>query len=288
MSDSPIASSELSETNLSKDRQSTTAPTISLRNVTKTFRVWNDRPDSLKAILSELTRGNLRFGRKTQWTILDRVNFDIRPGEFVGIMGRNGAGKSTILKLISGIYVPNAGQVVVNGRVAPLLELGAGFSDELTGYDNIFLNGSILGYSRDAIRQRLSTIIEFSELGEHIHQPVKKYSSGMLVRLAFSIAAHLDAPILLFDEILAVGDVGFQTKCLLKIKELHLEGRTIVLITHDASAVRDNCERCILINECRVIFDGPAAEGARLYLELFSGTTTATISSHQGVQSSWK
>lgn len=244
-------------------------PVIELNHVTKSFLLWEDRPDSIKKMLTQVLKGKLEKGRKHERKVLDDVSFQIYPGQFVGIMGRNGAGKSTIMKIIAGIYKPSAGAVAVNGRVAPLLELGAGFAYELSGRENVYLNASILGYSNQTTKTLYDRIVEFSELGEAINMPVKKYSSGMLVRLGFSIAAHLDAPILLFDEILAVGDIGFQTKCLNRIRELHDAGRAIILITHSPEAVAQFCDRCIVINEHKIAFDGPAKEGADVYRRLF-------------------
>lgn len=244
-------------------------PVIELQNVTKSFLSWEDRPDSIKRVLVDLLRGRVNAGKKSRTDVLKNISFAINEGEFVGIMGRNGAGKSTIMKLIAGIYTPTSGTIKVHGKVAPLLELGAGFAEDLTGLENIYLNASILGYSNKATKANLESIIEFSELGSAIYKPVKKYSSGMLMRLGFSVAVHLDAPILLFDEVLAVGDAGFQIKCLQKIRELHHEGRAIVLITHSPEAVAQYCDRCIVINEQRVVFDGGAQEGAKFYQGLF-------------------
>jgi ABC-type polysaccharide/polyol phosphate transport system ATPase subunit len=194
------------------------------------------------------------------------MTFEIRPGEFVGIMGRNGAGKSTLLKLIAGIYFPTSGTVEVNAPIAPLIELGAGFSGELSGYENIFLNAAILGFGRQATMDALPAILEFAELEERIYMPVKNYSSGMLVRLGFSIATHLTAPIILVDEVLAVGDTAFQQKCLKKIQSLHAEGRTIILVTHNADDVRKHCSRCIVVSNHTKAFDGPASEGVSAYI----------------------
>ena len=244
-------------------------PVIELQNVTKSFLSWEDRPDSIKRILIDLVRGNFSSGKRNKIEVLKNISFTIHEGEFVGIMGPNGAGKSTILKLIAGIYSPTSGSVKVYGKVAPLLELGAGFAEDLTGLENIYLNASILGYSNKATKAHLNSIIEFSELGSAIYKPVKKYSSGMLMRLGFSVAAHLDAPILLFDEVLAVGDVGFQEKCLNKINELHKQGRAIILITHSPDAVTQHCDRCIVINNQKVAFDGNASDGAEFYRTLF-------------------
>ncbi|NJM10077.1 MAG: ABC transporter ATP-binding protein [Bdellovibrionaceae bacterium] len=173
------------------------------------------------------------------------------------------------MKIISGIYQPNQGTVHVRGRLAPVLELGAGFADELSGYDNIFLNSSILGYSRAESLLKTDKIIEFSELGDQIHDAVRNYSSGMLVRLAFSIACHLDAQLLLFDEVMAVGDLGFQRKCMEKIGELNRAGASIVLVSHSPNQIASVCNRCLLIDNGHIIFDGSAQTGSEQYKELF-------------------
>ena len=239
-------------------------PVISFKDVSKHFMTWHERPYSIKTVLAQIARFDFRFGKKEHVEVFSNLSFQINAGEFVGIMGRNGAGKSTLLKLISGIYSPSSGLITVNGKVAPLLELGAGFAMELTGYENIFLNASILGFGRKRTLELVGTIIEFSELGDRINIPVKNYSSGMMVRLGFAIASHLDAPVLLFDEILAVGDAGFQKKCLGKIKELHGEGRAIILVTHSPEQVNNFCSRCILMDNKIVVFDGKPQEGKLL------------------------
>lgn len=246
-------------------------PMIQVKNVSKKFRFWNERPDSIKTMLVNLLRGKTKLGHRVYFEALKEVDFEIGKGEFVGIMGRNGAGKSTLLKLISGIYTPSLGTVKVNAQLAPLIELGAGFHPELSGYENIFLNAAILGYGRKVTLDAVPKILEFSELGEHIWMPVKHYSSGMLVRLGFSVATQLTAPIILVDEVLAVGDAGFQKKCLDRIHELHREGRTIILVTHDPNAVKTHCNRCIVIDQHRKVFDGPAAQGVDLYMKLVNG-----------------
>jgi ABC-type polysaccharide/polyol phosphate transport system ATPase subunit len=238
---------------------------ISVQHLSKEFNFFTERPETLKSILINAARGKFTFGAKSSFQVLDDVSFDIKAGEFVGIMGKNGAGKSTLLKLISGIYTPTSGKVITHGTIAPLIELGAGFHPDLTGYENVFLNASILGFGKKITQAALPSIVEFSELGEHLHRPIRNYSSGMLVRLGFSVATHLDAPTLLVDEVLAVGDQSFQRKCVAKIESLHREGRTIVLITHDPNSVRDHCTRCIVIDKSKKVFDGPAAEGVSVY-----------------------
>lgn len=242
---------------------------IKVENISKNFRLWTDPPRSVKKLLIDLLLGRVNLGTRNHFCALKPLSFEIQKGEFVGIMGRNGAGKSTLLKLISGIYAPSSGTIEVHGRIAPLIELGAGFHGDLSGRENIYLNAAILGFGRAAAQAALPKIIEFSELGEFIDMPVRTYSSGMNVRLGFSTAVHLEAPILLLDEVLAVGDMGFQEKCLKKVQELHQEGRTIIFITHDASAVQSNCSRCIVIDHHEKVFDGDVERGVQLYTELF-------------------
>lgn len=238
---------------------------IELRDVSKSFEYWADRPNSIKSMLAgSFGRGS---SKPTQIEVLKNISFQINAGEFVGIMGRNGAGKSTIMKLISGIYEPTQGEVLIKGPIAPLLELGAGFAEDLSGYDNIFLNAAILGYGAERTKKSLQAILDFSDLGERIHMPIRNYSSGMVVRLAFAIAVHLDAPILLFDEILAVGDVAFEKKCLEKIDSLFRTGHSIVLVTHDPEQVKRFCNRCIVIDSNAVAYDGPVEGGVKVYLE---------------------
>lgn len=239
-------------------------PTISVQHLFKEFNFSNERPTSLKSYLTQIMKGQFRYDH-VKFKVLEDVSFEIYPGEFVGVMGKNGAGKSTLLKLISGIYTPSSGTVQTNGVIAPLIELGAGFHAELTGIENIYLNASILGFGKKVTEEALPKIIEFSELGDHVHRTIKNYSSGMLVRLGFSIATHLEAPVLLVDEVLAVGDLSFQRKCIQKINELHAKGRTIVLITHDPLAVRNFCGRCIVIDGGRKVFDGDPINGVSVY-----------------------
>lgn len=242
---------------------------IIVANLTKEFTYSENKTTSIKTFLINLLTFKLKSAKKETKTVLRNLTFTIKKGEFVGIMGRNGVGKSTFLKILSNIYRPNSGTFETFGKVVPLLELGAGFAADLSGYENIFLNASILGFTKAEIESKLQSIIEFSELNEHIHRPVKNYSSGMLVRLAFSIASHVEADILLFDEILAVGDIGFQKKCLEKIEFLSKQNKTIILVTHTAESVRQFCDRCIVFNDAGVIFDGNADEGAKYYTELF-------------------
>jgi ABC-type polysaccharide/polyol phosphate transport system ATPase subunit len=251
---------------------------IQVNDVTKKFFHWKEPAISLKRILVNACQGKSPWRKRERFTVLESVSFNIFPGDFVGIMGRNGAGKSTLLKLISGIYKPSLGEIKVHGSIAPLIELGAGFHPDLSGYENIFLNAAILGFGRKATLEAAPSIVEFSELGDMINMPVKYYSSGMLIRLGFSIASHLDAPIILMDEVLSVGDIGFQMKSLKKVHSLHQEGRTIVLITHDPEQVKKHCNRCIVISNQKKIYDGDAPGGAEVYLKLVNESTPTPAS----------
>ena len=243
---------------------------ITVENVSKDFRFLVSQPTSVKTILVNALRGKFDFGQVQRFTALKNINFHVRQGEFLGIMGRNGAGKSTLMKLISGIYTPSQGKISVSGRIAPLIELGAGFHGDLSGEENIFLNAAILGVGRKVALEALPKILEFADIGEFIKMPVRTYSSGMTVRLGFSIAIHLDAPILLLDEVLGVGDQGFYKKCLDRIRQLHQEGRTIILVTHSPEAVKAHCTRCIVIENHELIFDGAPEKGSKIYSELVS------------------
>lgn len=200
------------------------------------------------------------------FSALDDVSFTVSRGECVGIIGSNGAGKSTLLKLISRITTPTRGQISINGKVASMLEVGTGFHPELTGRENIYLNGSILGMKQSEIDEKIDSIIEFSECQDFIDTPVKRYSSGMYVKLAFSVAAHLDADIMIMDEVLAVGDIKFQHKCLNKMKEIAKnEGRTVLYVSHNMDTVSTLCDRCLVLNHGRLVFDGAVDEAIRLY-----------------------
>lgn len=203
------------------------------------------------------------------WALRD-ISFRINPGEVVGIIGRNGAGKSTLLKLLSRITYPTKGSIDVSGRVASLLEVGTGFHEELSGRDNIFLNGSIMGMRRGQIQRRFDEIVEFSGIEKFIDTPIKRYSSGMRLRLGFAVAAHLDPEILLVDEVLAVGDAEFQRKCLNAMDDLRSGGRTVLFVSHSMAAIEGLCSRCIWIDAGVVRRDGPAAEVVHEYMSTFA------------------
>ncbi|MBR5635488.1 MAG: ABC transporter ATP-binding protein [Pseudobutyrivibrio sp.] len=200
------------------------------------------------------------------YTALDGVSLEVKKGECIGIIGSNGAGKSTLLKLISRITTPTRGAIYIDGKVASMLEVGTGFHPELTGRENIYLNGSILGMSKKEIEEKIESIIDFSEVREFIDTPVKRYSSGMYVKLAFSVSAHLDSDIMIMDEVLAVGDIQFQHKCLKKMKEIaKSEGRTVLYVSHNMDTVRNLCDRCIVLDKGHLLFDGSVEEATKLY-----------------------
>lgn len=244
-------------------------PLISLSDVTKQYVLQEDR--TFKELIP-----NLLFRRplSRSYKALHGVSFTINKGETVGIVGKNGAGKSTVLKLIAGVTYPSSGSVEITTQVAPLIELGAGFHHELSGYENIFLNAAILGMHKKEIELKIKSIIAFSELEQFIHVPVKKYSTGMQMRLAFSVAVHMDAPILLIDEVLAVGDKQFQDKCLEKLEALKKqENKTIVFVSHDENAVKSFCNRAILLHQGKVIADGETSKIFEDYHRIVSETT---------------
>ena len=212
------------------------------------------------------TRTDIRIGER--FLALDDINFEVRKGEAVGIIGHNGAGKSTLLKLLSRVTAPTTGRISINGRIASMLEVGTGFHPELTGRENIYMNGAILGMTRAEIDMKIDQIIAFSEVEKFIDTPVKRYSSGMYVKLAFSVAAHLDSEIMIMDEVLAVGDMKFQQKCLGRMGDAaNSEGRTVLYVSHNMNTIRQLCRRCIVMDQGRVVFDGDTENAIALYME---------------------
>lgn len=210
----------------------------------------------------------------TTFMALNGVSFTVKKGEAVGIIGSNGAGKSTLLKLLTHVTAPTEGDIDLYGRVASMLEVGTGFHPEMTGRENVYLNGAILGMTRAEIDAKMAEIIEFSEVGDFIDTPVKRYSSGMYVKLAFSVAAHLDSEIMIMDEVLAVGDMKFQKKCLTKMRQAATrDGKTVLYVSHNMATIRDLCDRCIVLDQGKVVFDGGVDEGIAVYLAQKSQST---------------
>jgi ABC-type polysaccharide/polyol phosphate transport system ATPase subunit len=241
---------------------------ISFRNVSKRFQLAEGR--TLREFVPALFKGR---GFAEPFYALRDVTFEIRRGETVGIIGRNGSGKSTALKLIAGVMAPTAGNVYIGGRVSPLIELGAGFHPDLTGRENVHMNASILGMKGRDIDRQFESIVEFAELQEFIDTPVKRYSSGMYIRLAFAVAVHADPEILLVDEVLSVGDAFFQEKCIDKMHEFQRNGTTIVVVSHSLTLLDSFCERAIWLDHGKVVADGPAPEVVHRY--------TDTVPHHQ-------
>ncbi len=237
-----------------KRNESSGSDVIQMRSVSKRYRVYYEKSENIKYLIINLLKGK-RDRYRDVWALRD-VTLSMSRGETLGIIGENGSGKSTLLKLLCRILLADEGHVEVTGRVATLLELGSGFSMELSGRKNIFMNASILGLSRREARGRLDEIISFSELGDFINAPIKSYSSGMLVRLGFAVAINVEADIFLIDEILAVGDERFQQKCLDRIKGMQREGKTIALVSHNMDTIREFCSRAVLLSKGRLMADG--------------------------------
>lgn len=237
-------------------------PIITFSKVTKNFSL--NKQKTFKEFFPALLLGH---ETKQDFTALDNISFQINRGETVGIIGPNGSGKSTILKLIAGVMYPTMGKVTVHGKVSPLIELGAGFHPELSGTENIYLNGSILGLNQKELKEMYADIVNFSELGEFINQPIKHYSSGMYMRLAFAVAIHTRPEILLVDEILAVGDTAFQEKCFTKMEQFKKDGVTIIYVSHSMEQVKSFCSRAIYIDHSKLIKDGPVEEVVEQYLQ---------------------
>ena len=237
-------------------------PAITVKNLSKTFRLPGERRGTLRERLMKFHQRNEVKARKT----LDDINFEVMQGEFFGIIGRNGSGKSTLLKILAGIYRPDKGsEVTIHGRIAPMLELGVGFNPELTGRENVFLNATIMGMTRKEVSERYEQIVRFAELEQFMELQVKHYSSGMSVRLAFAVAMQVDSPILLLDEVLAVGDFVFAEKCFAHFEECRKKSRTIILVTHDPSAMERVADRAIALHQSRLEAIGDPHEVLQTY-----------------------
>lgn len=239
---------------------------IKVENLKKSFKLPTDKSWGLKQAILNHIKGVKGYVKQE---VLKGVSFEVKKGEFLGIVGRNGSGKSTLLKILSGIYVPDSGKIKVNGSLVPFIELGVGFNPELTGKENIYLNGAMLGFSNAEMDKMYDDIVSFAELEPFMHQKLKNYSSGMQVRLAFSIAIRARGDILILDEVLAVGDAAFQEKCNKYFADLKGE-QTIILVTHDMENVRRFCDRAVLLEDGKVIKDGKPDKVADAYLKLFS------------------
>ncbi len=241
---------------------------IKVEHVSKFFKLPHEKQNSIKGtMISRFKSGKNTFEKQE---VLQDISFEIKKGDFFGIVGRNGSGKSTLLKMLAGIYPPNQGNIQINGKLTPFIELGVGFNPELTGRENVFLNGALLGFSRKEVETMYDDIVAFAELERFMDQKLKNYSSGMQVRLAFSIAIRAKSDILLLDEVLAVGDAAFQKKCYNYFMELKREGLTVILVTHDMGAIRQYCTRAMMINDGQVVNTGDVEEVAQAYIALFN------------------
>ena len=243
---------------------------ISVRDVTKVYRLYDKPIDRLKESMSISHKNYHR-----DFYALSGLSFQVKKGETVGIIGTNGSGKSTILKIITGVLTPTTGQVDVNGKISALLELGAGFNMDYTGIENIYMNGTMMGYTKKEMDAKLQDILEFAEIGDFVYQPVKTYSSGMFVRLAFAVAINIDPEILIVDEALSVGDVFFQAKCYRKFEEFKKMGKTILFVSHDLSSISRYCDRVILLNKGVKLEEGSPKQMVDMYKQLLVGQDPA-------------
>ncbi|MBR0491140.1 MAG: ABC transporter ATP-binding protein [Clostridia bacterium] len=238
---------------------------IEINNLVKRYKMYNRKKDRLvEAIIP-------RINRHTDFLAVNNLNLTVKKGEILGILGKNGAGKSTLLKMITGVVTPTQGELKVNGKISSLLELGAAFNMELTGEENIYQHGQVMGLSKEEIERTKQDVIKFADIGDHLYQPVKTYSSGMFARLAFACAINVDPDILIVDEVLSVGDMAFQLKCFKKFEQFKEKGKTILFVTHNIGDVIDNCSRVIILNKGEKIFDGETKEGVETYKKLITG-----------------
>lgn len=238
---------------------------IKIENLTKEYKMYKNKKDRLiEAIMPSIKRHET-------FKAMDNLNLEVRKGEVLGILGKNGAGKSTLLKMITGVVTPTSGNISAKGKISSLLELGTAFNMELTGIENIFQHGQVMGLTKEQIEEKKQEIIDFADIGEHLYQPVKTYSSGMFARLAFSCAINVDPEILIVDEVLSVGDMAFQLKCFKKFDQFKKNGKTILFVTHSITDVLKNCTRTVIISSGKKIFDGEVKEGVEKYKKIIVG-----------------
>lgn len=238
---------------------------IEIKDLVKKYKMYNRKQDRLlEAIFPKMNR-------HSDFTATDHLDLTIKKGEALGILGKNGAGKSTLLKMITGVVIPTSGELKVNGKISSLLELGTAFNSELTGEENIYQHGQVMGLTKEEIEATKQDVIDFADIGEHLYQPVKTYSSGMFARLAFACAINVDPDILIVDEVLSVGDMAFQLKCFKKFEEFKSKGKTILFVTHSVSDILKNCTRVIILESGKKTFDGDVKEGVDLYKKIITG-----------------
>ena len=252
---------------------------IKIKDVTKLYKLYDKPTDRLKESL-----GLTKKQKYKEHYALHNVSFNVKRGECVGIIGTNGAGKSTILKIITGVLNPTAGEVAIDGRISALLELGAGFNMEYTGIENVYLNGTMIGFSKEEIDAKLQDILDFADIGDFVHQPVKTYSSGMFVRLAFAVAINIDPEILIVDEALSVGDVFFQLKCFKKFEEFKKQGKTILFVSHDLSSIERYCDKAILMDHGRNVAEGRPIDIINKYKKIMTGMTVAEMEEQENLR----
>ena len=238
---------------------------IQITNLVKEYKMFSSKKDRLfEAIIP-------KYQKHSTFRAMDELNLEVKKGEVLGILGKNGAGKSTLLKMITGVVQPTSGSIEVNGKISSLLELGAAFNPDLTGYENIYQHGQVMGLTDEQIKEKEQEIIEFADIGEHLNQPVKTYSSGMFARLAFACAINVDPDILIVDEVLSVGDMAFQLKCFKRFEQFKEAGKTILFVTHSVADILRNCTRTIIVNKGKKIFDGSVKDGVELYKKIIVG-----------------
>ena len=252
---------------------------IKIKDVTKLYKLYDKPTDRLKESL-----GLTKKQKYKEHYALHNVSFNVKRGECVGIIGTNGAGKSTILKIITGVLNPTAGEVAIDGRISALLELGAGFNMEYTGIENVYLNGTMIGFSKEEIDAKLQDILDFADIGDFVHQPVKTYSSGMFVRLAFAVAINIDPEILIVDEALSVGDVFFQLKCFKKFEEFKKQGKTILFVSHDLCSIERYCDKAILMDHGRNVAEGRPIDIINKYKKIMTGMTVAEMEEQENLR----
>ena len=246
--------------------ENNSACAIQVKDVTKIYKLYDKPIDRLK---ESLHPGHKEYHRK--FYALDKISFDVKKGETVGIIGTNGSGKSTILKIITGVLTPTTGEVKVDGTISALLELGAGFNMDYTGIENIYMNGTMMGFSKKEMDEKLQDILDFADIGDFVHQPVKTYSSGMFVRLAFALAINVEPEILIVDEALSVGDVFFQAKCYRRMEEIRTRGTTILMVTHDMGSIIKYCDKVVLLNRGSFVAEGAPGHMVDLYKKILAG-----------------
>ena len=251
---------------------------IKITDLVKEYKMFARKKDRL---LEAIIPGYQRHG---VFRAMDNLNLELKKGEVLGILGKNGAGKSTLLKMITGVVSPTSGSIEINGKISSLLELGAAFNPELTGYENIYQHGQVMGLSNEEIKAKEKEIIDFADIGEHLSQPVKTYSSGMFARLAFACAINVDPDILIVDEVLSVGDMAFQLKCFKKFEQFKNKGKTIIFVTHNVSDVLTNCNRAIILENGKKTFDGSVKDGVNRYKKIMVGIDPNTKSKEEEIE----